>query len=250
MDDDRVRREREFHDARFTAGHEARSADRFYKVNAASNRYFKQEIEAVPPGARTLDYGCGEGAYAALHAAHHGHHVTAIDISPVALEHAEREAQRQGIADRIDFRAMNAEDLDLDSNSFDLVCGLGVIHHLELGPALDEVARVARPSGRTVFLEPLGHNPAINLYRRRTPDQRSEDEHPLVMGDFDVLRSRFSSVEVTYFHLLGLLAMGFASSPRFPGILARLDAIDRTVFRTPARWWAWMVGMRLTGPLG
>lgn len=246
---ERLRREREFHDARFTAGHEARSADRFYKVNAASNTYFKREIEGVPSGARMLDYGCGEGAYAALHAAHQGHSVTAIDISPVALEHAEQEAKRQGVADRVEFRAMNAESLDLDSDSFDLVCGLGVIHHLELVPALGEVSRVVRPSGIVVFLEPLGHNPAINLYRRRTPDQRSEDEHPLVVGDFTVLRSHFSSVECTYFHLLGLLAMGFTDTRRFSAILARLDALDRAVFRTPAKWWAWMVGMRLTGPL-
>lgn len=247
--DDRLRREQEFHNARFAEGGGYRPADRFYAVNAASNEYFKRAIEAVPPGAAMLDYGCGEGSYAALHAAHHGHRVTAIDLSPVAIEHACQEARRQGVEERIDFRVMNAEALDLEADSFDLVCGLGVIHHLDLSPAIREVARVLRPSGTAVFVEPLGHNPIINLYRNRTPDQRSEDEHPLVLDDFDVLRACFAAVDIEYFHLLSLLALPFTGRRRFQGILARLDAADRILFRTPARRWAWMAGMRLGDPV-
>lgn len=241
-------RERKFHDARFADGAETRAADRFYAVNEASARFYKQSIEAVPPGATMLDYGCGAGAYAALHAAQHGHRVTAIDISPVAIERARQAAERKGVADHIDFRVEDAEALELESGCFDLVCGLGVIHHLELVPALREVARVTRPSGQAVFVEPLGHNPMINWYRRRTPDQRSEDEHPLVRNDFDVLSSQFRSVEVTYFHLLGLLALPFVGNRRFRGLVRRLDAADRLLFRTPARRWAWMAGIRLNGP--
>lgn len=247
--DDRLRREQEFHDARFSEGGGDRPADRFYSINAASNRYFKQAIESVPPGAAMLDYGCGEGSYAALHAAHHGHQVTAIDLSPVAIERAQQEAKRQGVADRIDFQVMNAEDLDFETDSFDLVCGLGVIHHLDLGPAISEVSRVVRPSGAAVFVEPLGHNPIINLYRSRTPDQRSEDEHPLLLADFDVLRAQFASLDIRYFHLLGLLAFPLTGRRRFNTILARLDGADQILFRTPARRWAWMAGIRLSGPL-
>jgi len=247
--DERVLRERDFHDARYAGAHESRSADRFYAINAASVSFFKRAIESAPRGSTMLDYGCGEGSYAALHAAHSGHRVIAIDVSPIAIDHARQQAERQGVANRIDFRVMNAEELDLESDSFDLVCGLGVIHHLDLAAAVREVARVTRPSGAAVFVEPLGHNAVINFYRRRTPDQRSEDEHPLLLDDFDLLRSHFSSVDVDYFHLLGLLALPFTGHRRFREILARLDAADRLVFRTPARRWAWMAGIRLAGPL-
>lgn len=242
-------RERDFHDARFANGDGSRAADRFYAINEASVRYYKQSIEAVPPGATMLDYGCGAGAHAALHAAQHGHRVTAIDISPVAIERARQAAERKGVADRIDFRLEDANALTVESSCFDLVCGLGVIHHLQLVPALREVARVTRPSGAAVFVEPLGHNPLINWYRRRTPDQRSEDEHPLVLSDLDVLGSQFASVEITYFHLLGLLALPFVANRRFRGVVRRLDTADRLLFRTPARRWAWMAGIRLTGPI-
>ena len=72
---------------------------------------------------------------------------------------------------------------------------------------MSEVARVMRPSAGALFIEPLGHNPVINLYRRRTPEQRTVDEHPLLMDDMAVVRAHFAQVDETYFHLLGLLAL-------------------------------------------
>lgn len=246
MEDPRIAREREFHDARFAD--DSRSADRFYAINEASDQFFRREIEQTANGGVILDYGCGSGAYAALHAARHGYRVTAIDISPVAIEHARAEAAKASVADRIDFRVMNAERLEFADDSFDMICGLGVIHHLELEPALRECARVVRPDGRVVFVEPLGHNPIINLYRQRTPDQRTPDEHPLVMDDFEVLRRHFRHVSATYYHLLGLLALPLRGRARFGSVLGSLDAADRALFKTPARRYAWMVGLQLTGP--
>jgi len=38
--------------------------------------------------------------------------------------------------------------------------------------------------GSAIFIDPLGHNPAINMFRRSTPDLRTEDEHPLLLEDF------------------------------------------------------------------
>lgn len=35
------------------------------------------------------------------------------------------------------------------------------------------------------FSEPLGHNPIINWYRNRTPEMRTEDEHPLLIKDIE-----------------------------------------------------------------
>ena len=38
--------------------------------------------------------------------------------------------------------------------------------------------------GNLIFIEPLGTNPIINLYRKLTPKSRSKDEHPLINKDF------------------------------------------------------------------
>jgi SAM-dependent methyltransferase len=143
---------------------------------------------------------------------------------------------------------MNAEALDVEPATFDFVCGLGVIHHLDLDASLSEVARVMKPSARALFIEPLGHNPVINLYRRRTPEQRTVDEHPLVMDDMAIVRAHFAEVDETYFHLLGLLALPMVGRRRFDQLLDGLDALDRVVFRTGLRRYAWMIALRLSGP--
>jgi ubiquinone/menaquinone biosynthesis C-methylase UbiE len=245
---DRIARERAFHDARFADELAARPADRFYVINRASNAYFKRIIDAAPPGARALEIGCGDGAYAALHAASRGLSVTAVDVSGVAIQHARAEAERRGVAGRIEFSLMNAEELDLDTRSFDLVCGLGVLHHLDLQQALREASRVLSADGVAVFVEPLAHNPVLRAYRRLTPAQRTVDEQPLRAEDLETLQRHFAKTEIAYFHLLTMLALPLAGRPSFDPVIGRLEALDRLVFRTPLRRWAWMVGMRLTGP--
>ena len=97
----------------------------------------------------------------------------------MAIEQAIEHARAEGLEDRLTFRVMDAEQLEFADDSFNLVCGSGVLHHLDLNRAYAEVARVLEPTGIGVFEEPLGHNPAINAYRRRTPEMRTVDEHPL-----------------------------------------------------------------------
>jgi SAM-dependent methyltransferase len=246
---DRIEREREFHDARF--GEESgRPSDRFYHINASSDGFFRRIIEALPEGSRLLDYGCGEGAYCGIHAAANGHRVTAIDISPVAIEQAHRRAEEAGVADRIDFQVMNAEELSFPDDDFDAVGGLGVIHHLDIGRAIDNVTRVLKPDGSAFFVEPLGHNPLINLYRNRTPDERSADEHPLLEADLARVGERFEYFEPTYFHLLGLLAIPAIDRSFLDPLVRRLDDWDQALFRrsSRARKYAWIVGMEMSGP--
>lgn len=59
-------------------------------------------VEPMTPG-RALDLGCGEGADA-MWLAEHGWHVTAVDISPTALDRAAADAMERHLADRIDFQ--------------------------------------------------------------------------------------------------------------------------------------------------
>ena len=245
---DRIARERAFHDARFAHELGARPADRFYAVNRASNAYFQRIIDAAPPDARVLEIGCGDGAHAALYAASRGLSVTAVDVSAVAIEHARSEAERRGVEGRIEFAVMNAEELSLDTRSFELVCGLGVLHHLDLQQALAEASRVSTSDGVAVFVEPLAHNPVLGFYRRLTPAQRTIDEHPLRAKDLETLKWHFANAEIAYFHLLTMLALPLAGRASFEPMLGRLEALDRLVFRSPLRSWAWMVGMRLMGP--
>jgi SAM-dependent methyltransferase len=171
-----------------------------------------------------------------------------MDISPVAVEHARARAAGEGL-ERFEFAAMDAEALDFADNSFDLVYGSAIVHHLDLRRALPEVARVLRPEGRAIFIEPLGHNPLINLYRRRTPELRTPDEHPLRLDDLELISSFFEASEYRLFHFLALGAVPFRSTRAFAPLLTILDAGDRALFRLRAlRRLAWYVVLVLDRP--
>jgi ubiquinone/menaquinone biosynthesis C-methylase UbiE len=176
--------------------------------------------------------------------------VRGIDISPVAVEQAAQAAAREAGLQDAEFRVMDGEALDFPDDSFDVVYGSAVIHNLELDRAFAEIVRVLRPGGKAVFLEPLGHNPAINLYRRLTPALRTPDEHPLTRGDLELAASFFAAPDYRFYHLFSLAAVPLRLTRAFDRLLSGLDALDRTLFRVvrPARRLAWYVVMELERP--
>ena len=133
---------------------------------------------------RVLLYGCGPGYDAARMVQAGAASITAIDISDGEIAEAVRRARTAGYADAVDFRAADAHDTGFPDDSFDLVVGNAILHHLDLARALGEIQRILAPGGRAVFLEPLAHNPLVSLGRRLTPAARSQDEHPLTVDDW------------------------------------------------------------------
>lgn len=246
--DARLEREREFHDRAFAEDVRA-SAKRFYAVTAGMLDWYEQLLSARAPGARVLEYGCGPGSRA-FHLARHGARVVGIDISPVAIEQASERGRAEGLHESLEFRVMDAEQLAFPDDSFDVVCGSGILHHLDLARAYREIARVLKPDGAAVFTEPLGHNPAINAYRNRTPALRTVDEHPLLSRDLELAEQFFAQVDTRFFALSSLLAVPLRGRPGFERVLHGLDALDRWLFRVapPLRKQAWMVGMTLLRP--
>jgi SAM-dependent methyltransferase len=234
---DRYQREADFHDHAF-ATHSRAQVQRFYSITGSSRRLYRELITRACAGRHVLEYGCGPGSYA-FELARRGAHVIGVDISPVAIELAAKSAA----ANKLDIRfsVMNAESLDFPDAAFDIVCGSGILHHLDLNRALPEVRRVLKPGGRAVFVEPLGHNLLINWYRRRTPSLRSADEHPLLVSDLALFRRHFEHMDVRMFHLTSLAAVPLRRLPGFQKLVTGLDALDRALFRIapPLRKQAW-----------
>jgi hypothetical protein len=112
------------------------------------------------------------------------------------------------------------------------------------------MARVLRPGGTAVFLEPLGHNPIINLYRRITPAVRTPDEHPLLMKDLKVAAQYFNKVEAQFFNLTTFLAVPFRKWSVFKPLVGALDLCDRALFTVVpfAKRYAWQMVLKLSEP--
>lgn len=246
MADDRKDREREFHDHAFE--HEARApVSKFYTVVGESRKFYESLLARSRPKVAILEYGCGQGSSAFWLGERAA--VTGIDISPVAVAQAQAEADRQGLSS-VTFQEMDAEALTFPPRSFDLVCGSGILHHLDIPRALSEVARVLAPEGEAVFYEPLGHNPLINAYRKRTPQFRSADEHPLRLNDLRAAQDVFGSVQTRFFHIAALAAVPFRSTRLFRPLLAFLEALDSILLMIPPlRRFAWVVVIRCREPI-
>jgi SAM-dependent methyltransferase len=246
--DDRVERERAFHDARFSDDSARAAAGRFYELAVGAAAEYRRALDAIPAGASVLEYGAGTGG-PGFDLARRGVDVTGIDISPVAVELANEAVAADPDLDPATCRyvVMDAERLDAPDASFDAVFGSGILHHLDLDASFAEIARVLRPDGVGVFFEPLGHNPAINLYRRLTPSMRSPDEHPLVAGDLAGASRWFGDVEVSYHVLSTFAALPLRGRDRYQRTIGQLDRFDAALFRrAPALGrYAWIAVIRL-----
>ncbi|HET6548296.1 MAG TPA: methyltransferase domain-containing protein [Solirubrobacter sp.] len=151
------------------------------------------------PYARSLEIGAGTG-YFSLNLLQLGivGEATCTDISPGMLATLERNAAELGL--EVETAACDAAELPFDDESFDLVLGHAVLHHLpDLDRCFAEFARVLRPGGTLFFAgEPsrsgdriarVPKQAALRLspaWRRAVgarpaapPDASADDEHAL-----------------------------------------------------------------------
>jgi ubiquinone/menaquinone biosynthesis C-methylase UbiE len=114
------------------------------------------------PYATSLELGCGTGFFTLnlkLAGVIDDCHVT--DLSPGMVEVAKRNAHELGF--EVEGRVADAERLPYDDDTFDIVIGHAVLHHIpDLDLAFTEILRVLKPGGRFVFAgEPTRHGDIV-----------------------------------------------------------------------------------------
>jgi ubiquinone/menaquinone biosynthesis C-methylase UbiE len=101
-------------------------------------------------GKHLLEIGCGMG-YDSLEFIRRGVRVTAVDLSPKAVELCKQHFEVVG-ADADEVKVENALSLSFPDESFDAVWANGVLHHTgDTRAAIDEIFRVLRPGGRAII---------------------------------------------------------------------------------------------------
>jgi len=107
------------------------------------------ERASVPRGTRILDVGCGLGGSALWLARHLGCTVTGITISPVQVQLAAERARAENLGDRVRFLLMDANQLDLAPESFDVVWVVECSEHIDdKAGLLAGCSRALTPGGR------------------------------------------------------------------------------------------------------
>jgi SAM-dependent methyltransferase len=158
-----------YHDA--AAGHyDTKWGVDYGDIGRAQVRGKLQKLLGTPLPAfeRSLEIGAGTG-YFTLNMLQDGvvREATATDISPGMLDALQANATRVGVTVRT--VACDAEELPFDDESFDVVLGHAVLHHLpHLDRAFAELRRVLRPGGQLAFAgEPSRTGDRIAAYPKR-----------------------------------------------------------------------------------
>ncbi|OLE47569.1 MAG: hypothetical protein AUG01_09740 [Candidatus Rokubacteria bacterium 13_1_20CM_2_69_58] len=140
---------------------------------------FAREVRALlPPGARVLELGCGEGRDS-VYFASCGCDVTGVDVSAAGLHKAERLARAHGVKVRW-LRGDAAHDVP--AGPFDLVYSCGAIHYIPRRPRARLFPRLkarTRPGGwhaHVVFTEADSDRRGRREFREFRPE--GGDERP------------------------------------------------------------------------
>jgi SAM-dependent methyltransferase len=158
-----------YHDAA-AAGYDSKWAIDYGEIGGGQVIAKLEKALGRAPGhyGRLLEIGAGTG-YFTLNLLRRGivDEATAIDISPGMLDALQATAKRFGLT--VETVAADAERLPFADESFDLVLGHAVLHHIpDLPTALRECARVLRPDGTLAFMgEPSRHGDRIAVLPKR-----------------------------------------------------------------------------------
>ncbi len=111
----------------------------YQKKLKVTQEYFKPEWSV-------LEFGCGTGGTAIIHASY-VKHIRAIDISSEMIKIAKGKAEAQNI-DNVTFEQLTIEELEAEECSYDAVLGLSILHLLEnKESAIAKVYKILKPGG-------------------------------------------------------------------------------------------------------
>ncbi len=144
-----------------------------------TERFPKRPVEEL----KILDIGTGPGFFPVI-LAEAGYFVTAVDYTPGMLEKAKENAGALG--SRITFRRMDAQELEFEDNTFDVIISRNLTWNLEEpARAYAEWFRVLKPGGRLLnfdanwygYLYDEDQRAAYEEDRRRVDEARMEDHY-------------------------------------------------------------------------
>lgn len=135
-----------YQEARFWDRHAKGYAKRPVPDEAVYQKKLAVTREYLRPDMEVLEFGCGTGSTALVHAPH-VRHIRATDISPKMIEIARQKAVAANVTN-VSFEAAAIDDLDVPEQSLDVVMGHSILHLLEdREAAIARVYRMLKPGG-------------------------------------------------------------------------------------------------------
>ena len=158
----RIEREKLYHDQRYRNISNIRQPiKKYYSIHHCVRQYFYSLIDLYSRNKKLLEVGCGDGSETNKYLQYVKLYI-GIDISSEGISKALQNINKN--ISGVQYHVMNVEKTTFEDNSFDVITGMGILHHLNLEKTYSELSRIIHNNGRIIFIEPLGHNPIISIY--------------------------------------------------------------------------------------
>lgn len=127
-----------------------RFADGYAKKPIDDEDAYQRKLEVtrklLRPDMNVLEFGCGTGGTAILHAPY-VKHVHAIDISTKMLKHANSKLAESAVTN-VSFERAGIDDFEAPDGSYNVVLGLSILHLLaDKESAISKVYKMLKPGG-------------------------------------------------------------------------------------------------------
>lgn len=125
-------------------------ADRYSKQPIADEAAYQKKLQVtqgyLKPDMNLLEFGCGTGSTAIIHAPY-VRHIRAIDVSSKMIEIARRKAEESQVKN-VTFERCAIDELTVPNDTFDMVLGLSILHLLEnKEKVIAKVYEILKPGG-------------------------------------------------------------------------------------------------------
>lgn len=178
-------------------------------------KIYQLAIEKYFLGSIALDFGCGPGDNS-IRFASIGYKVKGFDISQANINMADKVFLKYFPDTRPNFIVSTAENLPYEDNSFDIIIGIDILHHVDIEKSIKECWRVLKPRGSAIFREPIEvklFETIRNLWiiKKIFPKSASfenhitEDEKKLTSHDLKIIEKTFLNLEIERFLFLSRL---------------------------------------------
>ncbi|MFT5080999.1 MAG: ubiquinone/menaquinone biosynthesis C-methylase UbiE [Bacteroidia bacterium] len=133
--------------------------------HSATGAAFVQRLIELGATGHALDIGTGPGTISILAAESIPTlHITAVDLSPKMLAHANALREKSHAKDRVSFEIADAKFLPYESESFDVVFSNTILHHIpDPTHMLIEACRLLRPGGTLLIRDLYRPNTQADL---------------------------------------------------------------------------------------
>ena len=161
-------------------------------------RYLPQLVDFSGfKGKKLLELGCGVGIDL-VRFAKGGSEVTGIDLANVSIELAQENFQQRGLA--ADLQVMNGEQLQIETDSFDIVYAHGVLQYTANAPKMvKEIQRVLSSDGEAIIMV-YNRISWLNAMSKVVNVGLEHEDAPVLMkysiGEFKQLLKSFSTYTI------------------------------------------------------